>query len=322
MNWVKPHQRFGSGVLIALLLALALTYAVFSYLPSDFGQRDDLLAAAMLTVSAVVLRRAYVTHIASQPGARAFAHADLRLGRGGPGRGADDQQRRPQCRDRRLLPRPEREEAGGARRATPAGRPLADRDRARAPGGRDRGRADRAPRRQHAAARVAGLQAAGREGLRPQLALREAPGPDPRRLPERRLADLWRRLQPGHLAHGGQARVRHRLRQRADRRGGAVDAAHGAGHQARQPRPGALPAGARGPGQQAVPGGEVPQHAAGRRERRQAALGHHRRRPRDAPGPHHAGVAHRRAAAALQRAQGRHEPGRPAARAAVSSWGS
>ncbi len=52
---------------LALGLALGLTYVVFSYLPADFGNRGDLLAASMLAVSAVVLRRAYVTHLSTSP---------------------------------------------------------------------------------------------------------------------------------------------------------------------------------------------------------------------------------------------------------------
>jgi sugar transferase (PEP-CTERM system associated) len=49
--------------LLALGLSLALTYAVFAMLPPPIGQRSDVLALTMLAVSAVVLRRAYVTHV-------------------------------------------------------------------------------------------------------------------------------------------------------------------------------------------------------------------------------------------------------------------
>ena len=64
---------------LALVLALALTYASSPTCRPTSATARDLLAAAMLAVSAVVLRRAYVTHFASQPGTRALAHADLRL---------------------------------------------------------------------------------------------------------------------------------------------------------------------------------------------------------------------------------------------------
>jgi len=67
-----PRQRRSGWLLklraaLALSMALALTYAIFTFLPTQFGQRDAVLAAAMLAVSAVMLRRAHVTHIASNP---------------------------------------------------------------------------------------------------------------------------------------------------------------------------------------------------------------------------------------------------------------
>ena len=61
--------------------------------------------------------------------------------------------------------------------------------------------------------------------------------------------------------------------------------------------------GARGRQRQELHGDQVPQHAHRRRERRQAALGHRQRRPRDPCGPRDPAHAHRRVAAALQRAQ-------------------
>ena len=65
------HRASGLALLsrtgLALLLALALTYAIFSQLPIEFEQRATLLAAAMFVVSVVVLRRAYVTHLSTSP---------------------------------------------------------------------------------------------------------------------------------------------------------------------------------------------------------------------------------------------------------------
>ncbi len=56
--------------LFALLLALPLTYAIFSLLPTDFVERQAIQAFAMLGVSAVIVRRAYVTHTTSGQGTR------------------------------------------------------------------------------------------------------------------------------------------------------------------------------------------------------------------------------------------------------------
>jgi sugar transferase (PEP-CTERM system associated) len=65
------HRASGLALLartgLALLLALALTYAIFSQLPIELEQRATLLAAAMFVVSVVVLRRAYVTHLSTSP---------------------------------------------------------------------------------------------------------------------------------------------------------------------------------------------------------------------------------------------------------------
>ena len=66
-----PARRSAAGSLrsslLALGLSLALTYAVFAMLPAGIGQRGDVLALAMLAVSGVVLRRAYVTHVTQNP---------------------------------------------------------------------------------------------------------------------------------------------------------------------------------------------------------------------------------------------------------------
>lgn len=47
---------------LALLLALPLTYLLFSLLPADFASRDAVRLAAMAGVAAVVLRRTYAAH--------------------------------------------------------------------------------------------------------------------------------------------------------------------------------------------------------------------------------------------------------------------
>ena len=51
---------------MALLLALPLTWAVFSLLPDTFGNRMAAQVAAMVGVAAVILRRVYVAHGATQ----------------------------------------------------------------------------------------------------------------------------------------------------------------------------------------------------------------------------------------------------------------
>jgi sugar transferase (PEP-CTERM system associated) len=65
------HRASGLALLartaLALLLALALTYAIFSQLPIELERRATLLAAAMFVVSVVVLRRAYVSHLSTSP---------------------------------------------------------------------------------------------------------------------------------------------------------------------------------------------------------------------------------------------------------------
>ncbi|MBE0548940.1 MAG: TIGR03013 family PEP-CTERM/XrtA system glycosyltransferase [Rubrivivax sp.] len=63
----RPRRVVFVRTALALLLSLALTYAIFSHLPAEFGRRADLLAAAMFAVSAVVLRRAYVMLAKASP---------------------------------------------------------------------------------------------------------------------------------------------------------------------------------------------------------------------------------------------------------------
>ena len=54
----------------ALLLALPLTYAMFTLLPMQFVNRELMQWSAMAGVAAVILRRVYVAHWAAEPGAR------------------------------------------------------------------------------------------------------------------------------------------------------------------------------------------------------------------------------------------------------------
>jgi sugar transferase (PEP-CTERM system associated) len=63
----RSRFQFLTRTSLALVMALALTYGIFAYLPSEIGRRADLLATALFAVSAVVLRRAYVTHVKSNP---------------------------------------------------------------------------------------------------------------------------------------------------------------------------------------------------------------------------------------------------------------
>lgn len=58
---------------LALLLALPLTYLLFSLLPADFPGREAVRLAAMVGVGAVVLRRVYIAHGSSS------AHAKTRI---------------------------------------------------------------------------------------------------------------------------------------------------------------------------------------------------------------------------------------------------
>ena len=53
-----------------LLLALPLTYAIFSLLPLQFGNPQVVQAAAMMGVTGVILRRVYLSHWSSEPRAR------------------------------------------------------------------------------------------------------------------------------------------------------------------------------------------------------------------------------------------------------------
>jgi sugar transferase (PEP-CTERM system associated) len=56
--------------LFALLLALPLTYAIFSLLPADYVNREVVQWSAMVGVAAVILRRVYVAHWAAEPRSR------------------------------------------------------------------------------------------------------------------------------------------------------------------------------------------------------------------------------------------------------------
>jgi hypothetical protein len=55
---------------LALLMALPLTYVIFSFLPEGVGNRGAITLAAMFGVAAVTLRRVYVTHTATGKRAR------------------------------------------------------------------------------------------------------------------------------------------------------------------------------------------------------------------------------------------------------------
>ena len=65
----RYNRSFGQScarAVMALLLALPLTWAVFSLLPDTFGNRMAAQVAAMVGVAAVILRRVYVAHGATQ----------------------------------------------------------------------------------------------------------------------------------------------------------------------------------------------------------------------------------------------------------------
>lgn len=51
----------------AMLVALPLTYAIFSLLPADFAYRQTVQLSAMAGVAAVIMRRVYVAHWTSVP---------------------------------------------------------------------------------------------------------------------------------------------------------------------------------------------------------------------------------------------------------------
>jgi sugar transferase (PEP-CTERM system associated) len=55
---------------VALLVALPLTYAIFGLLPPEFTSREAVQTTAMLGVAAVIMRRVYVAHWALAPKAR------------------------------------------------------------------------------------------------------------------------------------------------------------------------------------------------------------------------------------------------------------
>jgi sugar transferase (PEP-CTERM system associated) len=61
----RSTQTIVWRTLFTLLLALGLTYAAFVF--TGFDRRADLMVPAMVAVGAVILRRAYVTHLASNP---------------------------------------------------------------------------------------------------------------------------------------------------------------------------------------------------------------------------------------------------------------
>ncbi len=64
------HSQACARAALALLMALPLTYLLLGLLPADFQSREMVRLAAMVGVSAVVLRRVYVSHWASSSKAR------------------------------------------------------------------------------------------------------------------------------------------------------------------------------------------------------------------------------------------------------------
>lgn len=68
-NRFTLNQAFARAA-VALLLALPLTYAIFSLLPLDIANREAIKLTAMVGVTAVVLRRVYVAHWGAASSAR------------------------------------------------------------------------------------------------------------------------------------------------------------------------------------------------------------------------------------------------------------
>jgi sugar transferase (PEP-CTERM system associated) len=68
-NRFTLNQAFARAA-VALLLALPLTYAIFSLLPLDIANRDAIKLTAMVGAAAVVLRRVYVAHWGAAKSAR------------------------------------------------------------------------------------------------------------------------------------------------------------------------------------------------------------------------------------------------------------
>ena len=87
-NGLYVPQQARSGwqlvmrTLFAVLLGLALTCTIFLFAPAEFQQRNTVLAAAMLAVTFVMLRRAYVTHNPSSPSHPASRSRTLIFGSG------------------------------------------------------------------------------------------------------------------------------------------------------------------------------------------------------------------------------------------------
>ena len=59
--------RSMARALMVLLVALPLTYAIFGLLPSSFADRSSIQLSMMAGVSALILRRAYLSHTLSAP---------------------------------------------------------------------------------------------------------------------------------------------------------------------------------------------------------------------------------------------------------------
>jgi FlaA1/EpsC-like NDP-sugar epimerase len=124
--------------MVALVVVVPLTYLAFSLLPADMANRDAIRLAAVAGVASVVFRRLFVTHWGAQPRVRSRV---LVFGTGTAAQivGNTLKASDPNLEIVGYFPGPNEKHGY---RARPWCR-------------RDSGRAHRAPRRQHAAARTA-----------------------------------------------------------------------------------------------------------------------------------------------------------------------
>ena len=141
---------------VAMVLALALSYMIFDPLPPEFADGKSIRWLTMFCVAGVVAHRIYAAHgdASSRPYSRV-----LILGSGATAQTvACDGGRETADQDRRLRSGAER--IAKHRRFQPVARrhDLAQRSGGSPERRRNRRRSDRAPRRQHAAGRVARLQ--------------------------------------------------------------------------------------------------------------------------------------------------------------------
>jgi sugar transferase (PEP-CTERM system associated) len=66
----RTYAQTCARAAFALALALPLTYMVFALLPSEFANRNLVLGSALVSVSAVIVRRVYVSHVSDASRAR------------------------------------------------------------------------------------------------------------------------------------------------------------------------------------------------------------------------------------------------------------